>query len=142
MQKKFEIYSIQKIQFWSEKAVCSPRLCTKRCFFAIQGGGRVLKVKVTDRKFESMLPLRAHITVYTIITYLYIFAHYLFLLRNSLCPYFTQFCSVIFAVRMKDTRYKYSLPPGAQKHVSETSDLQRWSIVSLKCCKYIFLCFE
>ena len=39
MWKKFKIYLIQKVYFWSEKAVCSTRLCTNRCFFAIQGGG-------------------------------------------------------------------------------------------------------
>ena len=39
MWKKFEIYSIKKKMFWSEKAVRSTQLYTKRCFFAIQGGG-------------------------------------------------------------------------------------------------------
>ena len=38
MWKKFKTYFILKFKFWSEKAVRFTLLCTKRCFFAIQGG--------------------------------------------------------------------------------------------------------
>ena len=44
MWKKFEIYSILKKSFWSEKAVRSTRLCTKRCFFLQSRGGRFLNL--------------------------------------------------------------------------------------------------
>ena len=39
MLKKFKIYFILKVYIWSEKAVRFTLLCTKRCFFAIQGEG-------------------------------------------------------------------------------------------------------
>ena len=48
MWKKFKIYFIQKVQFWSEKAVSSTQLCTKKCFFEIQvvGGSLFLALSV------------------------------------------------------------------------------------------------
>ena len=42
--------------FWSEKAVRSTRLCTKRCFFAIQGGGVLKEIRPPRRKVREYTP--------------------------------------------------------------------------------------